>query len=408
MKRGRELLVGVVLAGMGIVFALVLLEVGIRWLHLVPDRFWEPDPVLGVRLIPGHRGWWTQEDREFLVPVQINHEGLRDVEHQYAKPAGVFRILVLGDSFVEAMHVPLESTLARLLEERLNGDLGQGKIEVVSAGVSGYGTSSELLYFEREGKRYQPDLVLLAFYPGNDVKNNSPTLEDALKPVYGPDGTLEKVVGEGVRPQPGGWRGLVASSDMYHYFRQILLIRHSELAQSLIRHGLLKAEAVKTVPQHDGVPADYGVYAPALDPDWEEAWSHTRALLARLQGAVSAAGGRLAIAVLSTRDQIYPQWWQEVLASHPRMQQRTWDLDAPQRRVEAWCAEHDVPCKTLAPAFHAAPADGKEPLHYHHDGHWTAAGHRLAASELAGFMEQYELASKVPIGQAGVSRNEGH
>ena len=42
-----------------------------------------------------------------------------------------------------------------------------------------------------KGKRYQPDLVLLAFYPGNDVKNNSPTLEDTLKPVYGPDGTLQ-------------------------------------------------------------------------------------------------------------------------------------------------------------------------------------------------------------------------
>jgi hypothetical protein len=53
--------------------------------------------------------------------------------------------------------------------------------------------------------------VLLAFYPGNDVKNNSPTLEDALKPVYGPDGTLEKVVEEGVRVRPSGWREVLAS-----------------------------------------------------------------------------------------------------------------------------------------------------------------------------------------------------
>ena len=53
MKRGRELLAGTVLAGMGILFALALLELGVRWLHLVPDRFWEPDPVLGVRLDSG-------------------------------------------------------------------------------------------------------------------------------------------------------------------------------------------------------------------------------------------------------------------------------------------------------------------------------------------------------------------
>ena len=95
MKPGREWLAGAILAGGGVLLAFGLLEAGVRWLHLVPDRFWEPDPVLGVRLIPGSRGWWTQEDREFLVPVEVNRQGLRDVEHTFTKPPGVFRILVL-------------------------------------------------------------------------------------------------------------------------------------------------------------------------------------------------------------------------------------------------------------------------------------------------------------------------
>jgi lysophospholipase L1-like esterase len=399
VKRGRELLAGAVLAGMGILFALALLELGVRWLHLVPDRFWEPDPVLGVRLIPGDHGWWTQEDREFLVRVQINHEGLRDVEHRYAKPPGVFRILVLGDSFVEAMHVPLESTFSRQLQERFDRESGAGKIEVISAGVSGYGTASEVLYFEREGKRYQPDLVLLAFYPGNDVKNNSPTLEDTLKPVYGADGTLQRVVGEAPRSRPGGWRGLLARSAAYHYFRQLLLLRHPRLARALIRHGWLKAAAVRTVPEQNGIPIDYGVYAPSPDPAWRQAWSYTDALLLRLQHDVSAAGAGLAIAVLCARDQIYPRWWQEIVAAHPHMQNRQWDLDSPQHRVEFWCAEHGVPCLALAPAFRAAAANSV-PLHFHHDGHWTAAGHRLAAVELARFLAQQRL---VPTEQTGVS-----
>ena len=143
----REWVASALLATVGILFGLVLLEVGVRFLHLVPDRFWEPDPVRGVRLIAGKSGWWTQEDHEFLVPVQINGEGLRDVEHTYAKPPRTFRVLVLGDSFVEAMHVPLEATFARLLEGELNADGATGHIEVVSAGVSGYGTAGELLLF---------------------------------------------------------------------------------------------------------------------------------------------------------------------------------------------------------------------------------------------------------------------
>ncbi|MFI5396482.1 MAG: GDSL-type esterase/lipase family protein [Candidatus Binatia bacterium] len=404
MKRGRELLARVLLALGGIAFACVLLEVGARWQHLVPDRFWEPDAVLGLRLVPGYRGWWTQEDREFLVPVQINREGLRDVEHQYVKPAGVFRILVLGDSFVEAMHVPLEATFPRLLQQRLNVDGEGGRVEVVSAGVSGYGTASELLYFEREGKRYQPDLVLLAFYPGNDVKNNSSRLEETLKPVYTPDGALQKVVAEGPRTPPEGWRGLLARSAAYHYLRQVLLIGHPQLAHSLVQHRLLKAEAVRAAPEQDGLPVDYGIYAPSLQPAWQEAWDRTEQLLRRLQRDVSAGGAQLAIAVLSTRDQIYPQWWQEIVAAHPRMQNEPWDLDAPQHRMEAWCAQHGVPCLALAPAFRAAAGTGA-PLHYHHDGHWTVAGHRLAANELAHFLEAHRL---VPTQQTGVTRNETH
>jgi len=167
VPRGREALAGLLLAGIGVLFAVGLLEIGVRWMHLVPDRFWEPDPVLGVRLTPGARGWWTQEEREFLVPVEVNHLGLRDRERDHAKPPGVFRVLLLGDSFVEAMHVPIEATIGYRLEEALNTP-GGPRVEVLNAGVSGYGTASEVLFFEREGKRYAPDVVVLAFYPAEE------------------------------------------------------------------------------------------------------------------------------------------------------------------------------------------------------------------------------------------------
>jgi len=398
VPRVRDLLAGAALAGVGILFALVTLEVGVRWMHLVPDRFWEPDPILGARLIPGMHGWWTQEDREFVVPVQINHHGLRDVERDYAKATGVFRVMILGDSFVEAMHVPLEATLPHVLEQQLNSGNGP-RIEVMGAGVSGYGTASEVLYFEREGKRYTPDLVVLAFYPGNDVKNNSPTLEDKLRPVYASDGALQEVVGDVPRHPLHGWRGLLARSAAYHYVRKVLLTRQPALANALARHGLLQSDVIPTVPERDGIPVDYGVYASTPTPEWQEAWAHTERLLAELQGATEASGARLVIAIVSSRDQVYPQWWQEVVATYPRMQSQSWDLDAPQQRIESWCAHHRVPCVALAPTFRETASRSTEPLHFHHDGHWTASGHRLAAGVLKDFLEQHGL---VPTRQQGV------
>jgi len=397
VNRQREWLAGLVLAGVSVLMAFGAIEVGVRTLHLVPDRFWEPDPVRGARLIAGRAGWWTQEEREFVVPVQINALGLRDAERAYAKPAGVFRILVLGDSFVEAMHVRLEETFPRLLESRLRTATGDTRVEVISAGVSGYGTASEVLYFEHEGKRFAPDLVVLAFYPGNDVKNNSPTLEDKLRPVY-VDGRLARVTGDG---RAGQRRGVLGRSAAYQYVRQVVLTRQPTLAQALVRLGLLQPDAVRRTPDRAGVPVDYWVYAPTADAEWTEAWTHTERLLDRLRQSVAATGARFAIVVLSAREQVYPTSWQDVLAAHPAMAPLPWDLDAPQRRVETWCAQHQVPCVPLAGAFREAVQAGAAPLHFHHDGHFTPAGHQLAARVLA---ESLAAQGVGPPVQRGVQR----
>lgn len=387
MRSRREWLALPLLAAVGIGMALLALEGGVRLLHLVPDRFWEPDALLGAKLVPGARGWWTQEEHEFVVPVQINSRGLRDVEHAVAKPAGTERILLLGDSFVEALHVPLEKSVGRLLEADLNRAAAPRRVEVVSAGVSGYGTAAEVLFFESALRNYRPDVVVLMFYPGNDVKNNSPTLEDTLVPVYDADGKLLKIQGER-KTAARGWRALLARSKAYRFARQLLLTRQPGLAERLMKWGLLSRQAVRTAPQREGMPVDYGVYATTPSPEWDDAWRRTEANLDRLSRAVSAVGARFVVAVLSSREQVYPQAWEEILAAHPGMRQRSWDHDAPQTRVAAWAAAHTVPCLLLAPKFREEARKSAALLHYRNDGHWTPEGHRLAATVIEQFLNR--------------------
>lgn len=385
----RELLAVAVLVVGATLFSFMLLEVGVRMLHLVPDRFWEPDPLVGARLTPGSSGWWTQEDREFVVPIQINSQGRRDVERDLTKRPGTFRILVVGDSFVEALQVPLESAFPRVLEHDFQTD-GHPNVEVLGAGVSGFGTASELLFFQEEGRRYQPDVVLLAFYPGNDVKNNSPTLEDRFKPIYGEDGSLQRVEGY-VRAERGGWSAWLPRSEAYVYARQMLLLRYPRVSDFLVRYGLVQPDVVRRAPERDGIPVDYGVYAASETAEWQDAWQRTDRLLAALRQQVGASGARFAIVVLSTRDQVYPASWEQIQAATARMREQQWDLDAPQRRIAAWCDAHDVPCLLLGPVFREVAGHNQEPLHYPREGHWTAAGHRLAAATIKDFLEQRQL-----------------
>ena len=289
--RGR-LLGGLFLAAFGAAMALLMLEVGVRVLHLVPDRFWKPDAKLGTALIPGAAGWWTQEEHEFFVPVQINAAGRRDLDRTVEKPDGTLRVMLLGDSFVEALQVPIEQTFARGLEQRLGTALGR-PVEVVSYGVSGYGTASEYLWYRDVGRQFHPDIVLLSFYPGNDVRNNSPTLEPALRPVYGADGTVDHVVGGNPSEDGGRRRGLLGRSRAYQYIRKLVLTRQPALATRLRDWGLLQREAVREVPMQSGVPVDYWVFANQPPPDWQDAWARTEGLLRAFSDTVVLVAGGL-------------------------------------------------------------------------------------------------------------------
>lgn len=389
MTRGREWIAGLVLAIGGVVAALLMLELGVRMLHLVPDRFWEPDPLLGARLIPGSHGWWTQEEREFVIPVSINSQGQHDVERNPAKAPGTVRVLILGDSFAEALHVPLGKGFPKVLERALNRNAGGRPIEVINAGVSGYGTASETLYFESKGWRYEPDIVLLAFYPGNDIRNNSPTLEDAFKPVYGEDGRLDrvqptKVAGEANR----GWLGRSAA---YRFLRQLVLVRQPGVGRVLVKLGLMRPEAIRAVVEDDGIPVGFGMYEVPTPAVWSDAWQRTESLLDRLKRGVEERGARLAIAIVTAREQIYADSWQEILQAHPSMQQLRWDTSEPQHWVQQWCARRGVPCLDLADTFlRRASSDGPM-LHYRHDGHWTEAGHELGGTLIAEFLQHMSV-----------------
>jgi len=177
----KRALLNLGLAAAAVAVALGLGEGALRALGFSYTNFWQPDPVMGTVLRPGIQGWEVDEGHAF---VRINSRGLRDREHALAKPAGTYRIAILGDSYAEAKQVARERTFWWILTERLAScGFAPGKtIETVNFGVSGYGTAHELLMLQNRVWQYQPDMVLLAFFPGNDVRNNSQALEGEKRP----------------------------------------------------------------------------------------------------------------------------------------------------------------------------------------------------------------------------------
>jgi len=86
----------------------------------------------------------------------FNSRGYRDVDHTRQKPAGVTRILILGDSLTYGQGVADDEIYPKLLAE-----LASPQIEVITLARRGWSTGDELAALRREGLAYDPDIVVV-------------------------------------------------------------------------------------------------------------------------------------------------------------------------------------------------------------------------------------------------------
>lgn len=343
------------LGGFTVLITLLMIEMVVRAVPLYPDNFEIYDPDRGWVLAPNKSGVFLNVAclGEFRAPVTINSQGLRDVEHSYDKPPDTYRILIVGDSTVAAFEVPLEQTFHRLLEARLNQG-GARRYEVIGGGNRGYGTDLEVLYYEQEGRRYQPDIVILLIQPGNDIQDNQLDLRTRSEPYF-PYFTLDEN-GELIFHHPSEFAPPGEPGPAYINPIHNTLLNVSRLYRLLYDRKYLVERVQQT-------------YAEGRDPEadrraWAEAWDVTRALIARLRDDVEQDGAQFAIVVAPGRFGV-PE-----------------EGEAIHVRLNAMLDELNIPYLNLL-SIYGAQETPERPLHFACDTHWNAAGHALAAEAMA-------------------------
>ncbi len=320
------------------------------------SSFYVLDADVGWALRPNIKGDNTQEN---TVAIEINSAGQRDnIEHPLAKPPGTFRVALLGDSFAEAFQVPLEQSIAKQLEVNLNACKGNQKAEVINFAVGGYGTQQEILTYRLKAKAYNPDLVILLFYTGNDIYNNHPLLNPTnadAAPYFD-------------RP------ALAAPSALREAWSQVNL--HSHLAR-FISDVYYKLRRDNTAGEQRRVQT-FGenymnklVYSPPVHPEMKEAWRTTEAALLAFQKET-----KFLLAVASSNFQVNPEPGKR--SGFLAFSGAT-ELFYAEKRLSAL----GLPTLLLGPPM-LEEADAKQ-IYFHGfsaslgSGHWNAEGHAFAA-----------------------------
>ncbi|MBN1165475.1 MAG: hypothetical protein JXB45_12930 [Candidatus Krumholzibacteriota bacterium] len=132
----------------------------------IPQR--EYDPYLGWRGRSNLR--CLLKEQSFSISIAQNSRGFRDRKRSLRGAPEVPRVLCTGDSFTWGWAVEQDLIYTSLLERRC---LREGRrVEVINAGVGGYSTDQVLLYLQKEGFRYSPQVVIYQA-ARNDIQDNT-------------------------------------------------------------------------------------------------------------------------------------------------------------------------------------------------------------------------------------------
>lgn len=359
------------LAACSLLVALALVEVGLRVTHAFDARVsWtEPDPEIGWRLAPG-RTYWFFNENDHAVTGRINRWGWRDHERDRAKHADI-RVAVLGDSYVEAFQVELDSTFVAIAERVANAGVArdQRRYEFMSFGRSGMGSAEESIVLRREVLVCDPDVVVLVFTPGNDVAEINPATTSTLRPFYRVNQRDSLVLDSSFR-NTKGYRMRV----LINPFKQ-----HSALVSLVAeRYNASRAARISTPA------ANRRESLSTLQPEQTLMTAHpdsiylaNYALVKRVIAGMARDCASRGVAFVLTS---VPLVYQDTEIAQLRDIDASFDAAYFDRDLAAMADTSGFAFVPLTEAFAARWRKTGEPLHW---AHWNYRGHRLVGELLA-------------------------
>jgi hypothetical protein len=351
------------------------------------------DEKLIFSLIPDRTSIATRKDPNGKVAVtfHINSDGFRGPELR--PPGSATRVVVYGDSFVQGDYSPEPETFVAQLARQLATGLGR-EVEVINAGVNGYGPDQVSLKMEQELPLLRPGLAIVAVYAGNDysdlMRNKMYRLgsDGTLLPnrwKLHPDQRRRFDLGQRESILVRAWRLIEGSRSPPGAARVIdrpdFLL---ETADREYRSFVIDRNDVITNTRLDWYGADVSL-APQSDSARYKV-ALMAAVLRRIRDVAAANAVPLVFLFIPHPVDVTDHYddWRFDRARYPLYDGRNQTLP-----LESAARSLGVPYLSLYDVFRAGDANG---LYFHRgNDHWNASGQRLAAQTTATYLLSHHL-----------------
>lgn len=329
------------------------------------------DPVVGFTFKPNAKTY--EKGKEYNALYEINTVGLRDREYG-AKHEGLFRVLLLGDSFSVSHGLPIEESLSRQMERALheaaNADGGTLKFEVINAAVGGYSPYNYWRAYQRWAPLFKPDAVLVGLSPDDyecDNENAYYLIENGETLAVFKDGQVAAKSGKISIKKIRKW--LSWNSEFYILLRNFFY--YNDLVGRITRW--IKPGGVENENQLQ-------LYRVSYQENAAKAWAKSFSYLENLHEDTASDGVKLILIPIPLKMEIDSGEYRQLLVSKGLKKE---EIDRAQqlRVISAFCKKEKIPLLDPRPAMEERHA--KVPCYFGLDGHWNTEGVRIASDSLA-------------------------
>lgn len=316
----------------------------------------------GGHLLPNLDIMIQGERRNRAVRLITNSKGFRNQkEFSYAVPQGTYRILFMGDSFVDGLRTDQTNTIGYILEDYLNEHNLDSQYTDFEVMISGHNNPARAWYnYQEYGYKYQPQLVILGVTLGNDFTWSD--YKYTLIPQHTADnGTTLTLDTTGSYPSRGK-KDLILPPQAFRTDSQLKWSDKLELTVRDLLERVFYSLGYLMPPPTSPYPSSWGhVYAAGsahsfglfyqpLMPEFEQFYTDTEEVLVGFSQAVNRYDTNFLVVFFPTRIQVSEEDWKLAQRFYGFAEQ-AFDLDYPNKRLAHLCEAYDIDCLDVTPAY---------------------------------------------------------
>ncbi len=328
-----------------------------------------PDKVLHHKL--AHDATISMIAPDYNATMKTNSMGFR-ARNTPEKDNSEYRIVMLGDSFTMGEGVSYEDSFSNLLENYLNKS-SKRKYDVIDCGVESYSPILEYLQLKEDIGILKPDMVIMNF-DMSDVLNEY---------VYRKEGVLgkdsEPMSVNGFQDFNKARGSAVTRAENWVYGNLFI----TSAISGLLREHMEKPLDIKNVDLETAVMKSNRLMLlhTLKEPEFEEfglIMSEIEDSILRTKKLCDEHGSQFILSTYPWGHQVNDREW--IPGRYDYISKSSQISDRTVNELERFCVQNNIPFFNAFPYFRNYK--GEELLYFHHDMHWTPAGHKLMARYL--------------------------